>query len=500
MSSNKKIYNLQDTQNLNIISFKINIQENFESFIVTLSDVVIEDFLCNLRNYSDLFIPFFDTKDVNDTLRIIVKDNLNNIETFDSLEDMTNYTYGDEYEDVIGTVEIKISKFNTVDYVTIYCPDLIAKFLYRRRIVDIFRLFSGLKKRKFKILDGNSYNFHTTSFVFTDPINFDEKTDQLLENLNFDRDAKLKKINENTHFANAGSIKFLPEDFYILDPTANETIKKIFDKLALSLILRVFADISEFTQNKLIYIMYGYKTIKKDYSFLRLNVDFIKDYFKSYEEVFNANTNISDKIGLARNVLSLHLIEDDFTRINGDIESSIKSNYNIYLKENVKKYIDVKNKINDSIFSLTNKFDDAIGNLIGAFKTSFYTLASLFISLILLNILKSSSSSFNLFSLEVFLFLCPVLIAMYLFKKYTISEIQATKIRLSSRYEQLKNQYKDILDKDDLNHIFEQYNFETININFIDSQVLKYNKYWNITLIVYFLFFCLGTFLKNFFF
>lgn len=91
---------------------------------------------------------------------------------------------------------------------------------------------------------------------------------------------------------------------------------------------------------------------------------------------------------MARNVISLHVVEDDFTKIKGNIESSIKSNYNIYLKENVKKYIDVKNKINDSIFSLTNKFDDATGNLISSFKTSFYTLASLLISLILFKVLK----------------------------------------------------------------------------------------------------------------
>ncbi|DAB35188.1 MAG TPA: hypothetical protein CFH82_01440 [Sulfurospirillum sp. UBA12182] len=495
MSLNKKIHNLQNIENLNTLSSKINLEENFESFIVILNDVSIDVFLSNLSNYSQLFSPFFDTKDSNDTLRIIVKNNVNNIQTFDSIKQITSYTYGDDYEDEMGIIEIKISKVNTTDYLTIYSLDLFTKFLSEKNIEDIFKLFSLFEKRKFKILDGGHYNFQTAYFVFGDSINFDNKTNQMLKNLDLsDREKKLKRINENTHFANASSIKFLPEDFYIINKSSNEALNKLFDKLTLTLVLRVFADISEFTKNQLVYKMYGYKTIKKEYDFINFDSEFIEDYFKSYEEIFNTHTSVSDKIGLARNVISLHVVKDDFTKIKGNIESSIKSNYNIYLKENVKKYIDVKNKINDSIFSLTNKFDDATGNLISSFKTSFYTLASLLISLILFKVLKSSSTAFDLFSIEVFLFLCPVLIAMYLFKKYNIYEIRETKKRLISRYEQLKSQYKDILDNDDLKQIFEQHNFEDININFIDNQISKYNKYWNITLISYFLFFFIGTF------
>jgi len=495
MNSNKKIHNLQNIENLNTLSSDVVIEENFESFVVTINDVSIDDFLGNLNKYTPLFSPFFDTKDANDNLRITVKNNVNNIQILESIEQIANYRYGDDYEDEIGIVEIKISKLNSVDYLTIYSLDLFVKFLDEKNIEDIFKLFSSFDRRKFKILDGNNYNFHTAYFVFTDSINFDNKTNQILKNIDLsNRNKKLKKINENTHFGNASSIKFLPEDFYIINKSSNRVINNFFDKLTLSLVLRVLADISEFTQNKLIYKMYGYKTIKKEYDFASFNTEFIEDYFNSYEETFNAHTSISDKIGLARNVISLHIVEDDFTNIKGNIKSSIKSNYNIYLKENVKKYIDVKNKINDSIFSLTNKFDDATGNLLSSFKTSFYTLASLFISLILFKVLKNSSTTFNLFSIEVFLFLCPVLIAMYLFKKYNIYEIKETRKRLISRYDQLKNQYIDILDNDDLEQIFKQHDFETVNINFIDAQILKYNKYWNITLISYFIFFFIGTF------
>lgn len=494
MSLNQKIHNLQKIE-LNILSSNIVLEENFESFIATLKDVKIDNFLSNLNEYSDLFSPFFETKDIDDSLKITLKNNVSNIQTFNSIEQMVNYKYGDDYEDEVGIIEIKISKLNSKDYLTIYSLDLFVEFLNKKNIKDVFKLFSSLKKRKFKILDSNSYNFHTAYFAFADATDFDIRTNKIFENFDSDiRRKKIDKINENTHFANASMINFLPEDFYIIKKSSNKALNKFFDKLSLSLILRVFADISEFSQNKLIYKMNGYKTIKKEYDFAKFDSEFVEDYFKSYKELFNTNSNISDKIGLARNVISLHVVEDDLTKLKGNIESSIKSNYNIYLKENVKKYIDVKNKINDSIFSLANKFDDATGNLTNSFKTSFYTLSSLLISLIFFRLLRNSSSVSDLFSMQLFLFLCAILMAMYLFKIYNIYEVKKTKERLISRYEQFKNQYKDILDDDDLSQIFRQHNFEDINIKFIDNQISKYNRYWNITLSLYFLFFIIGTF------
>jgi hypothetical protein len=243
--------------------------------------------------------------------------------------------------------------------------------------------------------------------------------------------------------------------------------------------------------------MYGYKTIKKDYSFTALRAEHIDDYFQSYKEVFNSSSNAHDKIGLSRNVISLHVINDDFTNIEGNICNSIRSNYNIYLKENVKKYIDVKNKITDTLFDLSSKFDHAADDLSASLKSSFYTLATLFISIMLLKFLKASNQNVNIFSFEIYVFLIIILIGMYIFKLYTIFETREKTKRLTQLYKQLKEQYKDILDEKDLDQIFTQSNFNTINVEYTNKKITKYNTYWNTTLLLYFLILTVATIFFN---
>ena len=109
MSLNQKIHNLQKTE-LNILSSNIVLEENLESFIATLKDVEIDNFLSHLAKYSDLFSPFFETKDINDSLKITLKNNVNNVEIFDSIEQMTAYKYRDDYEGEVSIIEVKILK------------------------------------------------------------------------------------------------------------------------------------------------------------------------------------------------------------------------------------------------------------------------------------------------------------------------------------------------------------------------------------------------------
>ena len=409
------------------ISNSIIVDENFDTLTISLKNILIDNFLKSTNENYKLFKPFFDTVDLNDKLRIIITNNLSNIIIFENLKDIEGYTYGNDYDGENGTIEIKIQKsFKKSDYTTIYFIDYLVEYINNRNNIEyIFELFSKTTN-KFKILDGGNHCFYTDKFIFMDNSDFENRTNHQMKNFNQDkRDVKSTKIHENCHFANVGKIKFLPEDFYFKNNSNNKSITILFNKLSLSLLLSVFADISEFNKDTLSYKMFGYKTLENTYSFKNLNIECIEEYFNSYQEVFNSHTSISDKIGLSRNVISLHIVNNDFTKITGSICSSIRSNYNIYLKENIKKYIDVKNKITDTLFSLSNKFDNATSDLTNSLRTSFYTLATLFMSLILLKVIKGSANHFTIFTIEVFLFLSSVLIAMYFFKKYNIVDAKA---------------------------------------------------------------------------
>ena len=53
----------------------------------------------------------------------------------------------------------------------------------------------------------------------------------------------------------------------------------------------------------------------------------------------------ADKIGLLRNILSIHLDGSGNIKFDNEVWDTVRSNYQIYLKGNIQDYLDVKNKI-----------------------------------------------------------------------------------------------------------------------------------------------------------
>lgn len=466
---------------------KITIIEDFDECKIHINLLSIEEFLTNINSddYKVFFTTLFTFIDNSDTVKININDDIDILETFNTIKEISEFTYQFDRTNKEGIIEIIFNK-NSQEYKTIYFMDSFIEYLNKTENISfIFELFEKHNK-KFKVLSEQDFNIRTNTFYFASIENFD--TQITFENKKED---KLKKINENCHFGNAASIRFLPEDFYYKfdNSFSNQNFKNLFERLAMALLLRVFSDVSEFNENKLIYKMFGYKTIQHQYDLISIKTNFLNDYYQSYKDLFFDNSNFIDKIGLARNVISLHTVNQDFTNIKGDIYASIKSNYNIYLKENIKKYIDLKNKITDKLFAISNSFDNLIDEFSKSFKSSFYTLSTIFLSLILLKLIKGTTSHIPIFTFEVYLFLLAVLFAMYLFKKYVLFELSQKKARLFEQYEQLKNQYISLLDKSDLDELLMYDNFKEKNNKYINEQTKQYSKYWNRTLFVYFIVF-----------
>lgn len=462
---------------------QINIFEDFDECKINITLASIEEFLININSngHKEFFETIFSFIDDSDTIKININDDVETLEAFNTLQEIFEFKYQHDRLDKSGILEIVIHK-NSHEYIAIYSMDNFIQYLNETKNVNfIFELFEKNNKI-FKVLSEEDVDIKTNSFYFASPQNFQNGVS--FEDRNGE---KLKKINENCHFGNATSVKFLPEDFYYKfgNSFSNQNLKNLFERLSMALLLRVFSDVSEFDEDRLIFKMFGYKTIQHEYDFMSIQTNFVNDYYQSYNDLFFDNSNFIDKIGLARNVISLHSVNQDFTNIKGDIYASIKSNYNIYLKENIKKYIDLKNKITDKLFTISNSFDNLVDEFSKSFKSSFYTLSTIFLSLILLQLMKGNTSSVSILTLEVYVFLIAVLFAMYLFKKYVIFELSEKKNRLFQQYEQLKNQYISLLDENDLDELLMYDNFKEKNNAYINKQRNQYSKYWNITLLGY---------------
>ncbi|XRP53867.1 hypothetical protein AAG928_002935 [Enterobacter hormaechei] len=112
--------------------------------------------------------------------------------------------------------------------------------------------------------------------------------------------------------------------------------------------------------------------------------------FDIYEWVYNQG-NFVDKMGLARNIISIHAQDNSILNIPKSVLKSIESSFDIYLKDNVKQYIEIKNKISEFIITQNDKASDITKNMFSTLKTSFWSIITFFISVFLVKIVTDKS-------------------------------------------------------------------------------------------------------------
>ena len=305
--------------------------------------------------------------------------------------------------------------------------------------------------------------------------------DYQMQNPSVKRD--IKKIKENCHFGNIEEFPFLPDFFHINNPEISHN--SITDKLtvlgSLFSIISLF-DITSINENKLFYKLNGYKTFEGN---IEINNSFLEcstTYYEIYDWVYSSDGNTTDKIGLVRNILSIYL-EDDITKLDKNILVSIKSAYKTYLKENVGKYLEIRNKIFDELSWVSQKSSEIVEKYLSNYQKSIFTFLSFFVSVFIIRVLKTGDFV-NVFSKDatILSFAFLVISAIYLcFSKWTLNK---EKYRLKRKYLNIKNRYKDLLIDKDIEKILDNDKEFDYEISFINKRHKAYTKLWVITLVI----------------
>ena len=242
-------------------------------------------------------------------------------------------------------MNISISKNKKSNKISIFNIDSFLKNFIENSIIDNLEFFNYRFEQNSNIIFvnyDNDYMFNTNSIIM---VNNDKEI--TIEQI--DRKELIERCNSVSNFANSIEYKLLPEDFAIISTNIdNDFIKRLYEiKILFSLLYIV--DYSLIDEEKLKLKLNGYR-----------NKEFIvnlKDfkYSKNYEEFYNIyrwifqDSNEYDKISVTRNIISLNCKYCDILDIDERLFLSIKSNYKIYLKDNVDKYIELKNKLTDFI-------------------------------------------------------------------------------------------------------------------------------------------------------
>lgn len=399
----------------------------------------------------------------------------------DHIEDC--YEAESEYE-----IELKVEK-NVVDKtVSVYFIDEFSAYLEDETPNNILTTLSTMFSEKlyFEVFS-TIQPFYSNTIVFYQkdyfPDNFTQSEPEI-------RAKQIEMFSENCHFTSL-EMKFLPSDFsFIKRPDTASKIAKYFDGLASVLSVVFISNTSEITSDgKLSYKINGYKMISCDEAEFTDISDFGELPHKIYSWAYEGGNKV-DKLGLVRNVLSIHL--DDKNRIRFDSEAweAIKSNYQVYLKENLQSYLEVKNKIGEFIIDSTAKTYGIADQLLESLKNNILVLVTFLLTVVLVNGLKDNG--YKMVFSDGYLAIVLILTLV------SIVWLVMTLLETNKRFESASATIKDILTLNYQKVIMESEIEDVVNpvIDknriYLKSQLKRYGIWWSVLLAVFVLSFATG--------
>jgi hypothetical protein len=319
-------------------------------------------------------------------------------------------------------------------------------------------------------------NFGTNTFKFSSNGHFSEH--QIIN-----RKRLLDGRNSIGNFSNASNYSFIPEDFYLLTRSNNSDINSFFDKLCTIYSMIFIADFSNIANDHELYFkINGYKMFDGIIKYSNSTLDDIKILYEIYKWIYEGG-NLSDKVGLARNIISLQIVlDEDEINLNENSLKSIKSGYEIYLKENVSQYIEVKNQVSQFLIDLSIRTSDLVNNLANGLKNNHFIFLTFFISVFVFNALSSGKLS-NIFTKDITYISYGLLIISFFYLIGSIIQTIIEENRFITQYIRLKKMYEDILDTEDLKVIFKNDDHQE-DLRFIRQKATVYAFVWLLEIII----------------
>ncbi len=376
-------------------------------------------------------------------------------------------------EDVVVSFEIKK---NSEDRIYIYDFESFIIFWEGRSTLDILSLIkdnlNASGNLNFILTESNLEPFYSQN------IRFSGSSEDGGEKKNL-------SISDNCHFGNLEEYPFNAYFFHLLKrPESNNPIVDSFNQISLLFCIISIFDITSIKDDFLYYKLNGYKSFEDNVKISDLDVSLRPVYFKIFDWIYSEESKVSDKIGLARNIISLSLKEESLS-ISDSVYLSIQSGYKAYLQENISKYIEIRNKIVDELSWISQKAGDIAANYLSNYQKSIFTFLSFFISVFLLRFLKGGEIE-EVFNKEVTIFSLTFLTLSIIFLLFSRWNFGVEEERLGRKYDNLKNRYTDLLDANDIDRILKddsEFNYE---LEYIKKRKRNYTILWYVTIIVLF--------------
>ena len=394
----------------------------------------------------------------------------------------------DDHDDV--EIHLEIHKELINNSLSIYIFDIFSEYVASECIVTIINEISKYFTSHlcFEIFhDFQSFGSNTIKFnyPFTQP-NFI---------INNNRDHILEQVKLHCHINGINELILLPTDFTISHTEHETSLHRTFVEISKWLSVAYIADISNLRPSNIFsFKINGYQIISgetRDINSPSIAINFLLKIFAFIYEQGEA----SAKIGLVRNILTLHANNEGLMQINQNCWDAIQSNYSIYLKDNVEQYIAVKNKLTDFVVDSFAKSNNIVDSFVESFRKNTISIITFFISIVLINGLKDNGMQ----KLITFDSLIVVLIVALVSLICLTMSYRDIKLKIRNNSTSFNNlcmpNYNCLISDEEISRTISQP--LSTNKDNTEKQLRLYTWCWSIIIIIMILTFIIGVYIKN---
>jgi hypothetical protein len=185
------------------------------------------------------------------------------------------------------------------------------------------------------------------------------------------------------------------------------------------------------------------------------------------------------KLGILRNILSLSKSRVLNECFNNDLINALYSNFQIYLKENINQYFDVKNKVSEFIFELSNKSSNLLEDYISRAKNILLAVISYFFTVVVLTVIDKNNTVKTMFSIELGMLSSVFVIAAIYLVYESRKELIQKSYDIVELMIEIKGRYNLTLSQKELDEMFKS---PTLNRSM--ERIKKSNFHRGITIIL----------------
>lgn len=346
---------------------------------------------------------------------------------------------------------IDVSKVEQGGRLSIYNTDDFAAYMESMGVEAVLNEFdsefNGKDRIVFEVQTINYTTWNTSRIAFI-PLNgyIPEMTEIEPEGIHEKRN---KICDTNVTINHLTPSRFMPRNE--IEP--DNRLQAVFRKYAQMLCFYFLFNHLYFSRNEITYKMIGLRAVNGtiDITDLR-NADIDCSSLTVYLSICDwlyTGGNIYDKTSIARNVLSLNINEETLT-ISSHTHDAVVSNFNIYEMENMKHYLEVRNKVSDEVGKIQKDIIGAIEEYTGGVTKVMTANLTFFLTTVIIRVLaKNIDNSVLLPNVIIFLSYALIIVSL-LYLLYSRYDARERKELKENHFKLLKNRYSDVLGEEEI--------------------------------------------------